>query len=257
MATNRIYTHITKLVNSNKKMLAILIDPDKQDFACLHKTIAICNNAEIDFIFVGGSLLTSGDLAKTVRFIKENTTTPIIIFPGSPQQITDYADAILFLSLISGRNPEFLIGNQVIAAPFVKKANLEVLSTGYMLVDGGTQTTASYVSNTNPLPYDKPEIAAVTALAGEYLGMNLIYIDGGSGAKKCVSLEMIKKTKELISVPLVIGGGIRTSQAANEIYLAGADILVIGNGAEENRKLITEIAAVKNQLNAESSVKNL
>jgi putative glycerol-1-phosphate prenyltransferase len=237
-------------------MLAILVDPDKQDFACLNKTIAICNNADVDFIFVGGSLLTSGDLAKTVRFIKENSSIPVILFPGSPNQITNYADGILFLSLISGRNPEFLIGNQVVAAPFVKKSNLEVLSTGYMLVDGGTQTTASYVSNTNPLPYDKPEIAAVTALAGEFLGMKLIYIDGGSGAKKCVSLEMIKKTKEIISIPLLIGGGIRTPQAANEIYLAGADMLVIGNGAEENRALITEIAAVKKQLNNASLVRS-
>ena len=256
MTVDKIYTTITKLANDNKKMLAILVDPDKQDFACLNKTIAICNNADVDFIFVGGSLLTSGDLAKTVRFIKENSSIPVILFPGSPNQITNYADGILFLSLISGRNPEFLIGNQVVAAPFVKKSNLEVLSTGYMLVDGGTQTTASYVSNTNPLPYDKPEIAAVTALAGEYLGMKLIYIDGGSGAKKCVSLEMIKKTKEIISIPLLIGGGIRTPQAANEIYLAGADMLVIGNGAEENRALITEIAAVKKQLNNASLVKS-
>ena len=256
MADNKIYTTITKLANDDKKMLAILVDPDKQDFACLNKTIAICNNADVDFIFVGGSLLTSGDLAKTVRFIKENSSIPVIIFPGSPNQISNYADGILFLSLISGRNPEFLIGNQVVAAPFVKKANLEVLSTGYMLVDGGTQTTASYVSNTNPLPYDKPEIAAVTALAGEYLGMKLIYIDGGSSAKKCVSLEMIKKTKKIISIPLLIGGGIRTPQAANEIYLAGADMLVIGNGAEENRSLITEISTVKNQLNKASVIKN-
>ncbi|PKP47993.1 MAG: geranylgeranylglyceryl/heptaprenylglyceryl phosphate synthase [Bacteroidetes bacterium HGW-Bacteroidetes-12] len=255
MTVDKIYTTITKLANDNKKMLAILVDPDKQDFACLNKTIAICNNADVDFFFVGGSLLTSGDLAKTVRFIKENSSIPVILFPGSPNQITNYADGILFLSLISGRNPEFLIGNQVVAAPFVKKSNLEVLSTGYMLVDGGTQTTASYVSNTNPLPYDKPEIAAVTALAGEYLGMKLIYIDGGSGAKKCVSLEMIKKTKEIISIPLLIGGGIRTPQAANEIYLAGADMLVIGNGAEENRALITEIAAVKKQLNNASLVR--
>ncbi|MBW6483189.1 MAG: geranylgeranylglyceryl/heptaprenylglyceryl phosphate synthase [Vicingaceae bacterium] len=256
MSANKIYTTITKLANNDKKMLAILVDPDKQDFACLNKTIASCNNADVDFIFVGGSLLTSGDLAKTVRFIKENSSIPVILFPGSPNQITNYADGILFLSLISGRNPEFLIGNQVVAAPFVKKSNLEVLSTGYMLVDGGTQTTASYVSNTNPLPYDKPEIAAVTALAGEYLGMKLIYIDGGSGAKKCVSLEMIKKTKEIISIPLLIGGGIRTPQAANEIYLAGADVLVIGNGAEENRALITEISTVKKQLNNASLVKN-
>lgn len=256
MTVDKIYTTITKLANDNKKMLAILVDPDKQDFACLNKTIAICNNADVDFFFVGGSLLTSGDLAKTVRFIKENSSIPVILFPGSPNQITNYADGILFLSLISGRNPEFLIGNQVVAAPFVKKSNLEVLSTGYMLVDGGTQTTASYVSNTNPLPYDKPEIAAVTALAGEYLGMKLIYIDGGSGAKKCVSLEMIKKTKEIISIPLLIGGGIRTPQAANEIYLAGADMLVIGNGAEENRALITEIAAVKKQLNNASLVRS-
>lgn len=255
MINKNIYNAILKLTANNKKMLAVLIDPDKQNFADLLKTITICNASSVDFLFVGGSLLTSGDLTKTVRFIKENTTIPVVIFPGSPNQITNYADGILFLSLISGRNPEFLIGNQVVAAPYVKKANLEVLSTGYMLVDAGTQTTASYVSNTNPLPYNKPEIAAITALAGEYLGMQLIYIDGGSGAKKCVSIEMVKQTKQMITVPLLIGGGIRTSQVANEIYLAGADVLVIGNGAEENRALITEISKVKNQLNSASFVR--
>lgn len=255
MISKKIYTTLLEATKRNKKMLAVLIDPDKQNFADLLKTITVCNDSDVDFLFVGGSLLTSGDLAKTVRFIKENTLLPVVIFPGSPSQITHYADGILFLSLISGRNPEFLIGNQVAAAPFVKKANLEVLSTGYLLIDSGTQTTASYISNTNPIPYNKPEIAAATALAGEYLGMHLIYLDGGSGAKKCVSLEMVKQTKATIGIPLLIGGGIRTPQAAYELFLAGTDVLVIGNGAEENRALITEIAAIKKQLNTSVVVK--
>ena len=189
-------------------------------------------------------------MQKTTRLIKENTTKPIIIFPGNPDQISKYADAILFLSLISGRNPEFLIGHQVSAAPLIKKSNLEVIPTGYLLVDCGTTTTAIYVSDTLPIPHNNAEIAANTALAGEYLGLNLTYIDGGSGAKKCISTSMISKTKAAKDGPLIIGGGIRTPQAAEEIYKAGADIIIVGNGAEKNRDLIKEIAQMKTTFNS-------
>ena len=149
------------------------------------------------------------------------------------------------LSLISGRNAEFLIGNHVVAAPYIKKANLEALSTGYILVDGGAATTVSYISNTLPIPHNKPEIATVTALAGEYLGMKMIYLDAGSGAKQHVTQEMIQQVKATISIPLIVGGGITNAATAQQIYISGADMIVIGNGTESNRNLITEISKEK------------
>ncbi|MBL1231320.1 MAG: geranylgeranylglyceryl/heptaprenylglyceryl phosphate synthase [Flavobacteriales bacterium] len=245
MEINQLYSEISAKMASNKKMLAVLIDPDKQNYSELLKTINLCNDSEVDFIFVGGSLLTNGDIEKTARFIKENTSIPLIIFPGSTNQITHYADGILMLSLISGRNAEFLIGNHVVAAPYIKKANLEALSTGYILVDGGAATTVSYISNTLPIPYNKPEIAAVTALAGEYLGMKMIYLDAGSGAKQHVTQEMIQQVKATISIPLIVGGGITSAATAQQIYTSGADMIVIGNGTESNRNLITEISKEK------------
>lgn len=247
--TGNIYNSLKDKVAENKKMFSVLIDPDKQNFADLHKTVTKCNEAKIDFFLVGGSIITKGDINTTVRFIKENSTIPVVLFPGNPQHISQHADGILFLSLISGRNPSFLIGNHVLAAPMIQKTNLEVLSTGYMLVDCGTTTTAIYMSETAPLPYNKPDIAAATALAGEYLGLKMIYIDGGSGAQKTISTEMIKQVKAVLSIPLIIGGGIKSAMHANDIYQAGADIIIIGNGAEENRHLIQEIANVKDSYN--------
>ena len=250
MNNNNIYQSILSNTKDGIKMFGVLIDPDKQNVKELIKTIKLCNESDVDYFFVGGSIITNGDMQKTTRLIKENSNKPVIIFPGNPDQISDYADAILFLSLISGRNPEFLIGHQVIAAPLIKKTNLEVIPTGYLLIDCGTTTTAIYVSDTNPIPHDNPEIAANTALAGEYLGLKLTYIDGGSGAKKCISTAMISKTKAALNGPLIIGGGIRTPQAAEEIYKAGADIIIVGNGAEENRNLISEIAEMKQKFNS-------
>lgn len=247
-----IYQTIIDNTDNGVKMFGVLIDPDKQNVKELIETIHLCNTSAVDFFFVGGSIITSGDIKKTTRLIKENSAKPVIIFPGNPDQITEYADAILFLSLISGRNPEFLIGHQVTAAPMIKKLDIEVIPTGYLLVDCGTTTTAIYVSDTNPIPHNNAEIAANTALAGEYLGLNLTYIDGGSGAKKCISNKMISKTKATKNGPLIIGGGIRTPEAAKEIFKAGADIIIVGNGAEENRNLITEIAEMKQKFNSSS-----
>jgi phosphoglycerol geranylgeranyltransferase len=249
MKDNKVYQSIITNFNNKVKMFGVLIDPDKQNVRELLETVKICNESDVDYFFVGGSIITQGDMQKTTRLIKENSTKPIIIFPGNPDQISNYADAILFLSLISGRNPEFLIGHQVAAAPLLKKTNLEVIPTGYLLVDCGTTTTAIYVSDTNPIPHNNAEIAANTALAGEYLGLKLTYIDGGSGAKKCISNTMISKTRAALTGPLIIGGGIRTPEAAKEIYKAGADIVIIGNGAENNRDLIKEIAEMKYKFN--------
>lgn len=255
MTKKNIYKDLLDKSAENKKMFSVLIDPDKQNFADLHKTVSKCNDAQIDFFLVGGSIITKGDIATTVRFIKENSKIPVVLFPGNHQHVTQHADGILFLSLISGRNPSFLIGNQVLAAPIIQKTDLEVLSTGYMLVDCGTTTTAIYMSETTPLPYHKPDIAAATALAGEYLGLKMIYIDGGSGAQKTISTDMIKQVKSVLSIPLIIGGGIKSAMQANDIYQAGADIIIIGNGAEENRSLIQEIADVRASYNL-FSVKN-
>jgi phosphoglycerol geranylgeranyltransferase len=235
-------------------MFGVLIDPDKQNVKELLDIVKICNDSDVDYFFVGGSIITKGDMQKTTRLIKENSTKPIIIFPGNPDQISTYADAILFLSLISGRNPEFLIGHQVVAAPILKKTNLEVIPTGYLLVDCGTTTTAIYVTDTQAIPHNENEIAANTALAGEYLGLKLTYIDGGSGAKKCISSTMITKTRAALTGPLIIGGGIRTLEAAKEIYKAGADLIIIGNGAEENRNLIKEVATLKTAFNISTKV---
>ncbi|MCO6499698.1 MAG: geranylgeranylglyceryl/heptaprenylglyceryl phosphate synthase [Vicingus serpentipes] len=250
---NTIYNNILHKSNKQQKMFAVLIDPDKQNEEDLLKTIHKCNQSEVDFFFVGGSIITHGDMDKTVRTIKENSLKPVIIFPGHPEQISKHADAILFLSLTSGRNPEFLIGHHVTAAPLIKSTQLEVIPTGYLLVNCGTTTTAIYVSDTNPIPYNNSNIAANTALAGEYLGLKITYIDGGSGAKKCISEEMISKTKAAINGPLIIGGGIRSVITAKKIYNAGADLIVVGNGAESNRNLIAEIAEMKHQLNIVSS----
>jgi len=251
---NHIYQVIANNTQNGVKMFGVLIDPDKQNVAELIKTIQICNQTEVDFFFVGGSIVSHQDMERTTRLIKENSKKPIIIFPGSYEQVSKYADAILFLSLISGRNPEFLIGHQVTAVPIIKKTNLEVIPTGYLLVDCGTTTTAIYVSDTQPIPYNGTDIAANTALAGEYLGLKLTYIDGGSGAKKCINLDMVTKTKANLNGPLIIGGGIRTHQAAQEIYNAGADLIIIGNGAEQNRNLIKEIAQMKSNYNSKKMV---
>lgn len=224
---------------STRKKLALLIDPDKQKSV---KHIDLSPASGIDFIFIGGSLLSKGSLHKCVEEVKKKTTLPVILFPGSIDQIDPLADGLLFLSLISGRNADNLIGKHVQAAPILKKTSLEILPTGYMLIDGGKITTASYISNTLPIPADKPDIAACTALAGEMLGLKLIYMDTGSGAHNHVPLGMIKEVKKNITIPLIVGGGIRNPEDAYNIAAAGADMLVIGTIAEESPELVTQIA---------------
>lgn len=244
-----IYKQIKQNALKNSKMFGVLIDPDKQNAAQLLETVEECNTCEVDFFFVGGSIITQGDLNLTCRLIKENSDIPLILFPGSSDQLSKYADAILFLSLISGRNPKYLIESHVAATPVLQKMDIEIIPTGYLLIDCGTQTTAIYVSDTNPIPYANSEIAATTSLAGEYLGLKLTYIDGGSGAKKCISDDMIRATKEKISGPLIIGGGIRTVKDAEKVYKAGADLIIVGNAAEKNRSFIQEVAAMKSSHN--------
>jgi putative glycerol-1-phosphate prenyltransferase len=244
-----IYHNITLKVKQEKKLFAVLIDPDKQNFAELLKTIHVCNKVKIDFFLVGGSIITNGNIDNTVLAIKENSTIPVVLFPGNHNHISTKADGILFLSLISGRNPDFLIGTQLLATPKLKKSKLEIIPTGYLLVDCGNLTTAIKVSETTPIPYNDTEQASNTALTGQYLGQKLIYIDGGSGAQQPISNEMISLTKSNLEIPLIIGGGIKSAEAATHVYKAGADIIVIGNGAEKNRNLIEEISTVRNNFN--------
>ena len=221
-------------------MLAVLIDPDRfKDEEKGKKFLEQCEDAEIDFFYLGGSLLTRGETEITLDFIKNHTSIPVILFPGDSMQVSAKADAILFLSLISGRNADLLIGKHVTAAPFIRKAKLEAISTGYMLIDCGKPTTASYISQTFPIPYDKPEIAVSTAIAGELLGLKMIYADGGSGAAKMISSEMIAAIKANTELPLIIGGGIKSFEDALKIWNAGADIIVIGTSLENNPEMIT------------------
>lgn len=226
-----------------KKSIAVLVDPDKaEDPAKLKQLIHLANENCIDFFFVGGSLITTPNLSEVVQSIKEDVNIPVILFPGSSVQIDPSADAILFLSLISGRNPDLLIGQHVQAAPILKNNRMEVMPTGYMLVSSGRTTSVAYISNTTPIPEDKYSLAACTALAGEMLGLRLIYLDAGSGAEREISPRMISAVRKSISVPLIVGGGITTPQKAISALEAGADMIVIGNALEKNPDLLTEIS---------------
>ena len=239
----------TLLVNkgNGKKLLAVLIDPDSvEGVQQLADTCKVCNEAKADLILVGGSLITNGFFEQSVSVIKAHTKIPVILFPGSVMQISKDADAILFLSLISGRNPDLLIGKHVLAAPSLKQSKLEVIPTGYMLIDGGNITSVSYISNTVPIPADKSAIAATTAMAGEMLGLKIIYMDAGSGAKFPIPEKLIREVRNCVSAPIFVGGGIRTPEAAKAACDAGADIIVVGNAIEKDPSLIAKLVAAIN-----------
>ena len=244
-----LYKQIEKNRTSNKKMFAVLIDPDKQDLNQLKLMVELAHQSKIDFFFVGGSLLTNDSMNQCISFLKEISNVPVILFPGNAMQVNKEADGILFLSLISGRNADMLIGKQVITAPILKASKLETIPTGYMLIDSGKPTTASYMSNTTPIPFEKNDVAACTAMAGEMLGLKLIFMDGGSGAQKPISKEMIKKVRQSINIPIVVGGGISSGEKALENCKAGADLIVVGNSIEKNPKLISEISEAIHQYN--------
>lgn len=237
-----VYPLLLEKKKNGQKSFAILIDPDKITASSLSFITELAVKAKVDYLFVGGSLVISDHLDDCILTIKKLCSIPVLLFPGSPSQISKHADALLYLSLISGRNPELLIGQHVVSAPFVKKSGLEIISTGYMVIDGGAPTTVSYISNAAPIPADKADIALCTAMAGEMLGNKLIYMDAGSGAKKPISEEMISAVAANIDIPLIVGGGIRD---AEKVYLnckAGADVIVVGNAIEKNASLIKEMA---------------
>ena len=221
------------------KLIALLIDPDKHTEDSLVRTIKTANKAGVEFILFGGSLI-SNHLPHAIEIIRQHTDKPVFLFPGSLLQLNCQADGIFLLSLISGRNPELLIGNHVQAAAFLKKSRMEVVPVGYILIGQGGRTSVEYMSQTVPIPAEKTDIAVATAIAGEMLGLKAVYLEAGSGAAQHVPLQMIENVKNNISVPLIVGGGIRTPQQAEAVFNAGADVIVVGSAAEQNPKILTE-----------------
>jgi phosphoglycerol geranylgeranyltransferase len=233
-----------------EKKIAVLVDPDKLRLGKVEEVIALSAQAKVDYFFIGGSLVVNNMLDHTIGAMKAACEVPIVIFPGSSMQISFRADAILYLSLISGRNPDLLIGKHVETAPFLKISPLEVISCGYMLIDGGVPTTVSYMSNTYPIPGNKDDISVCTALAGEFLGLRLIFMDAGSGARTPVSTSMIEAVSQAVEVPLIVGGGIRTPEKAQANAQAGADVVVVGTAFEHNPSLIMEMASAVHSVKA-------
>ncbi|HUX60542.1 MAG TPA: geranylgeranylglyceryl/heptaprenylglyceryl phosphate synthase [Ignavibacteriaceae bacterium] len=238
------YNYLLNTISQKGAAYLVLLDPDKLNDNDLSRFIVHCEHSGVDGFLVGGSLMINGHFESFLDKVKTLTSLPIIIFPGSENQVCQSADAILFISVVSGRNAEHLIGKHVLAAPLIKKYNLEPISTGYIIVESGTITTAEYMSGSLPVPRNKPEIAAATGLAAEYLGMKLIYLEAGSGADKPVTNEMVKAVSSYCSVPVIVGGGIRSPQIAREKIESGAKIIVTGNFLEDinNWGLIKEFA---------------
>ncbi|MDB4438935.1 geranylgeranylglyceryl/heptaprenylglyceryl phosphate synthase [bacterium] len=238
-----IYKKILEAKVLGKKLLTMLIDPDTKDLENIYKTIDKAISAHVDCFFIGGSLLHQNSLAEIVDYIKSKTHIPVILFPGNTAQVYSQADATLFPSVISGRNPELLIGRHVESAGLLRESGIEVISLGYMLIDSGLTTTVNYITNTSPIPYDNTNIAISTAIAGELLGMKMIYLEAGSGAPRTISSKMINQVSKNINVPLIVGGGIKTPEQAEEILDAGADMIVVGNALETNDDLIFDLSA--------------
>ena len=237
-----VYKKIQENIQTNKKQIAVLLDPDKLELnEVFLQQIRLYEKNEIDFFFVGGSIVEESHFKETMDFLATNTSIPIIIFPGAHYQIHEKANALLFLSLISGRNPEYLIGQQVKASKSIRQMQLETIATGYILVDGGRTSTTAYVTQTQAIPRNQVEVAVSTALAAKMLGMQTIYLEAGSGANFSVPTNMIQAVKNEVQLPLIVGGGIKTGKDAAAILEAGADIIVIGNALEKNPELIEEI----------------
>lgn len=237
-----------QLVDRSKKRFALLVDPDTYDDMALEELIRCINQDPPDLLLVGGSLLFN-PVDITITALKLGTHIPVFIFPGNMMQLSDRADGILFLSLISGRNPEFLIGNHVLAAPQLNRSSIEVIPTGYLLIENGKSTSVEYMSTTRPIPFDKPEIAVATAMAGEMLGLKTIYLEAGSGAAKTVGLDMIRVIRNKISLPLIVGGGITSAEKAKEVYQAGADMIVVGTALEKQPDLVKDFCKLREQIN--------
>ncbi len=238
---NTIYTKILSSKEKNKKLLAILLDPDKLKLSEVNEATKKISPIKVDFIFVGGSTVKKGVTNTFVKELKKFTKIPIVLFPGDFTQITLEADALLFLTLLSGRNPEYLIEQQVKSVSLLLKSKLEVISTGYILIDGGVETAVQKVSKTKPISQNNIDKIINTACAGMYMGNKLIYLEAGSGAINTISANIIKEVSEKINIPLIVGGGIKTKEQLEIAYKNGADLVVIGNGFEENNSLINQL----------------
>ena len=227
-----VYDYIEERRQRGDKMFVVLIDPDKFSESMLDKLSSLLSVRRADMIFVGGSLVMS-DIGEVVKMLKSRFDTPVVLFPGSAQQFTEEADALLFLSLITGRNAEYLIGQHVMSSVRIKRSGVEVIPTGYMLVEGGVMTSVEYISGTQPLPRSKDDIAVATAVAGELLGLKMLYLEAGSGAKECVPESMIRAVRSSVGLPIIVGGGLRSIEDIDKAYSAGADIVVVGTAIEK------------------------
>ncbi len=224
-----------------KKQIALLIDPEEHSVVYAKALAKAADEAKVDCILVGGSYVST-DLTAVVHAIKGTTKIPVMLFPGSPMQVVPAADALLLLTLISGRNPDYLIGNHVISAGLIRKSGLEVIPVGYMLIDGGATTSVQYISNTNPIPANKPDLAVATAIAGEMLGLKMLYLEAGSGAPNPVPADVITAVKNAVKLPLIVGGGLRNQASVLTALKAGADLVVVGNAVESDPSILSALA---------------
>ena len=231
---NKVFKQLLDVKSEKGAGYIVLIDPDRKNEDTLAKQVTVANKSNVDALFVGGSLMMDSKHNERVAVIKKEADIPVIFFPGGLNQLNQYYDAILFMSLLSGRNPQYLIGEQVVAAPIINDLGIEVIPTGYLLFDGGANSTVEFMSDTKPLPMNRPDIAVAHALAAEYLGKKLIYLEAGSGATHAIPLEIIQQVATETNVPLIVGGGIRTPEAARERVAAGASFIVTGTILEEN-----------------------
>ncbi len=246
MEKGKVYNYILENIEKKGALFFLLLDPDKTKIEALDDLIPKFESADVDLLLIGGSLILDSDFNEFVKTIKSKSKIPVVIFPGGVEQVSPYADAILFLSIVSGRNPENLIGKHVIAAPLIKRINLEPIPTAYILIESGKTTTAEFLSNSKPIPRHKSDLAVAHALAAEYLGMKLIYLEAGSGAELTVPGEMIYAVSKTCSIPVIVGGGIRSPEIAREKVDAGAKIVVVGNHFEnpENFSQLKEFTSI-------------
>lgn len=237
-----VFTKLHSVIDEKGAAYVVLIDPDRKNEDSLESHVESANNSNVDALFVGGSLMMDGKCIDRVKRIKDVSNVPVIFFPGGVGQLNSYYDAMLFMSVISGRNPHYLIGEQVIAAPMVKDIGIETIPTGYMLMDGGAGSTVEFMSGTRPIPMNRSDIAVAHALAGQYLGMKLIYLEAGSGAKEPVATNVVEAVTDALDISVIVGGGIRNPKTALEKVKAGASIIVTGTVIEENSNLMSELA---------------
>ena len=236
-----IYQNILSAKKERKKLVAVLIDPEKMDLKNITRFLKKVHNSIATHIFVGGSTDINNESENLVLAVKKETNLPVVLFPGDVSQITNKADGILFLSLLSGRNPKYLIDQQIEAAPILKKTSLEIIPTGYILIDGKKETATQKVSNTKPISQENTTLILDTSLAGEFSGKKLIYLEAGSGATEVVSDIIIKQVSKIISVPLIIGGGIRSKKQLEKAFTAGADLVVIGTAFENDESFFMDL----------------